>query len=225
MCLLSWKAWGLQGQGQGGGHPRACSSAEPTPPPAAPRTAGAPTHRGGLDAPAGLRAGPAGPVDEQVTALPLQAGPHVTPLLRLDDPSCGEKREPSVWPLRTDAPHTRLPQGPRRCHQLPGGVSATRTRHGPSTEPAGRSGDGSSRARGAGEPGPSEDRTDPCSRTCPSPNAPTACPRPVSCRVLPLPQPQRLATWFTHTHTCVHGCVYTQKCRRHKMHTNRYTHM
>lgn len=64
----------------------------PTHPPRVVGRAGPRTHRGGLYPAAGLCARPAGPVDQQVTALALQTWEHVTPLLRLDDASCGEKR-------------------------------------------------------------------------------------------------------------------------------------
>lgn len=62
------------------------------------------------------------------------------------------------------------------------------------------------------------------SRTCPTPSAPTACPHPASCCVLPLPQPQRLATWSTHTHTCVPGHRNAQltKCARTCTHTHQH---
>lgn len=73
---------------------------------------GAATYRGGLYAPAGLRARPARPVDEQVAALPLEAGPHVTPLLGPDDPGCGGERQRLVspcWPGTRRHPATQPP--------------------------------------------------------------------------------------------------------------------
>lgn len=72
---------------------------------------GATTHRGGLYAPAGLRARPARPVDQQVTAFPLQTRTHVTPLLCFDDPRCGrEERAVTLWAWTGRAPEP-LPPG------------------------------------------------------------------------------------------------------------------
>lgn len=65
---------------------------------------GLPTYRGGLDAAPGLRARPAGPIDQQVTALALQTGQHVAPLLRPDDARCRERTPVTARPRDAVAP-------------------------------------------------------------------------------------------------------------------------
>lgn len=61
----------------------------PSPCPTLPLPLAGSTHRGGLDPPSRLCAGPAGAVDEQVAAFGLQARVHSTPLPAPDDACWG----------------------------------------------------------------------------------------------------------------------------------------
>lgn len=161
-CLRSCGHGGCSARARGGAPPGVLPS-EPAPPPG-PQDAGAPTHRGGLDAPAGLRAGPAGAVDEQVAAFALQAGPHVTPLLRPDDPRCGERRavSPAAQTRTHPAPDSAGPRHRASGTEQPGGdatscqvvfqLQVRSRKHGtaPALSPRGGAGMGSERSWGTG---------------------------------------------------------------------------